>query len=259
MQQEIEVECIKFSQSSVSKKMNFKVKKFVDSLFDINIYNQDPIRIVRFWENEYTSLDNRRLYWAKHNSIKKINCFVHQSLDVLHEITEINHIILWEEEEENGQKIIYQGLVMVLTYEAWIAFRCARQGCYFPIKGQMNLPSISSDPLCEYKIEMSSCTTNEIECDKFYNDLQLNSNKVYTGNDSSFPLLYYNESMQSFLKQNNIKTHLRVLWYKKIVHLRIKAMSENKDEWDSNDWDVYEQEKSRLENLDEVFQNHSTS
>lgn len=129
-----------------------------------------------------------RLYWAKHNSIENINCFVHQSLDALNEMTEINHTILWED-EENGQTIIYQGLVMVLTYEALIVFRCARQGYDFSIKGELNLPCISTIPLCQYKIEMGLCITNEIECDKFYNDLQLNSNKIYTGNDTSFPLL----------------------------------------------------------------------
>lgn len=67
--------------------------------------------------------------------------------------------------------------------------------------------------------------------------------------------LFHYCSMQSFLKQNNIRTHLRILWYKKLFHLRIKAMSDNQDEWDSNDWNVYEQEKSRLDFCDEYIEN----
>jgi hypothetical protein len=161
-------------------------------------------------------------------------------------------VVTWESSSGSSSDNleVREAQLQALDYRAWMAFRCAQQGPTFPLEGDETLPQVQSANRLLYRKDRASLTSlasrEELPVKNFKGDLlsAIESGHCILNGDVSGGLLYFNENMPAYLSSDNAR--VKVVRYCRYPGMKIKAMAENRDEWDADDWNAYEKECVRL-------------
>ena len=203
-----------------------------------------PIRVVRYNHSSHASFDNRRLYWAREQ--QSLDCLVLDANDPCQDDEDMC-VVSWEATCLPEAKEVHEAHLQALDYHAWIAFRCARQGATYPLEGDETVPKVQSADVQLYRKNRASLTSltlrEELSVDSFNVDLAyaIESGECILNGNVSGGGLYFNEHMRTYLISGN--ANVKVVRYYRYPGMTLKAMAENRDEWDAEDWGAYEKER----------------
>jgi hypothetical protein len=239
--QEVQKRNIRYSQRSIAvtfaqQKRFAQQPSSVETWIDSQPYNL-PVEVAAVDGVQFLSLDNRRLYSAKKNSLyDTLNCIVYQLDDSPSDLMIDKGIDFLQVVWVDNQQILHQLTLRALTIEGVMMIRCATQDSSFPILGHLQ-PDPSRGPrtydpetfkIIPNKPKFSPTTDPYIEsfraADRIFIRIKININQYHRRDDLREVILERPELFQ-------LETYER-----SDCIITLRARGENKsDTWD--DWD----------------------
>lgn len=213
--------------------------------FDSSRY--EPIKVVHFANDNYTSYDNRRLVWARDQT--QILCLAKKATDSCRgeEPSERVATISWPDGPN-----VREAVIMAKRYDAWISLRCATQGESFPLDGHKvadGVPEVNEDQPTHTHVKKRldvSARIQDLVGNNVFQDLKC-AQEVYIAGGG--PARFYHPQFLTFL-QDDGAAKFSVIEYTLIEKCTIELRGQA-DHWDDEAFDKEYERLVKIGRIDE--------
>lgn len=228
---EVDKKRIRFSQCSISR-------HFGDGITPVETWVVSkpytiPIEVMKINEEEYISLDNRRLYSTKkYCNNDNMNCIVYNCDDALTKRM-VNYgkdilTILWQTDD-----VTHKLTLRAMTVEGVFIIRCAGQNSKFSLSGSLDSPFLGARQASKDQIMLEPFNTIFTATDEDHKESLKQASTVYIQPVHRTNLFHIRPDLAKLIIETNLFEAIR---YERGTNIKLVAHGQREtDSWD--DWD----------------------